>query len=177
MHRTASGCVVDEIGKYCSQTSRSVVALQERSVKDPAFAFSHNQDPEEKFIPLTWRLESGPTNRTKHSSEHALANAIDISGLSQLFADETSNEAQQLHRAIRLGHVVIAARRARLLLIALHRKRANRNDRYRPEIGMELNPPGGLVAVDHRHLDVHEDEVGPVGFGLRNSGLAISCLK
>jgi hypothetical protein len=24
-------------------------------------------DPERKFISLTWRLETGPTNRTKHS--------------------------------------------------------------------------------------------------------------
>jgi hypothetical protein len=32
-------------GKYFSQTLRSVVALQPRSVKDPASAFSHGQDP------------------------------------------------------------------------------------------------------------------------------------
>ena len=45
MRGAASGCVADEIGKICSKTSRSFVALQSRPVKDPATAFSHNQDP------------------------------------------------------------------------------------------------------------------------------------
>jgi hypothetical protein len=31
--------------KYCAQTPQSFVALQSRPVKDPAFAFSHDQDP------------------------------------------------------------------------------------------------------------------------------------
>src|SRR5215470_17006517 len=47
MRETASGCVKDEIGKICSQTSRIYAALQSRPVKDPAFAFPHNQDPEQ----------------------------------------------------------------------------------------------------------------------------------
>jgi hypothetical protein len=50
----ASACVADEIGKICSQTSPNVVALQPRSVKDPASAFSHNQDPKEKLTVFTW---------------------------------------------------------------------------------------------------------------------------
>src|SRR5262249_55613167 len=41
----ASICVADEIGKICSETSSSFVALRPRPVKDPAFAFSHDQDP------------------------------------------------------------------------------------------------------------------------------------
>src|SRR5262249_896628 len=93
--------------------------------------------------------------------------------LSELVAEETSNEPQELHRAVGLGHVVIAACRARLFLIALHRKRAHCNDRYRLESGIDLYLPGGLVAVDHRHLDIHKDEVGVVGFGLGDSDLAI----
>src|SRR5262245_66691267 len=47
---TASGCVKDEIGKICSQNSRSYAALQSRPVKDPASAFSHNQDPEQNRL-------------------------------------------------------------------------------------------------------------------------------
>src|SRR5215468_5667421 len=96
--------------------------------------------------------------------------------LSQFVAEETSNEAQDLHRAVGLGHVVIAACRARLFLITLHRKRAHCNDRYRLESGIELYSPGGLVAVDHWPLDIHQDEVGAIGFGLGDSGLAISSL-
>src|SRR5262249_50370353 len=54
MRETASGCVKDEIGKICSQTSRSAVALQPRPVKNPVSAFSHNQDPQRP-----WRV-AGP---------------------------------------------------------------------------------------------------------------------
>src|SRR5262249_46557293 len=36
----------------------------------PLASFSR-EDPEPKFISLTWRFESGPTNRTKHS--HSLS--------------------------------------------------------------------------------------------------------
>src|SRR5262245_3178805 len=96
--------------------------------------------------------------------------------LSQFVAEESSNEAQDLYRAIGLGHVVIAACRARLFLIALHRKRANRNDRYRLESGIEFYSPRGLIAVNHRHLNVHEDEVGALGFGFGDPGLSISRL-
>jgi DNA-binding transcriptional LysR family regulator len=96
--------------------------------------------------------------------------------LSQFVAEESSNEAQELHRAVGFGHVVIAACRARLFLITLHRKRAHCNDRYRLESGFDLYSPGGLVTVDYRHLDILEDEVGAIGFGLGDSGIAISGL-
>src|SRR5262249_53195654 len=43
----ASIFVADEIGKICSETSSSFVALRPRPVKDPAFAFSHDQDPQQ----------------------------------------------------------------------------------------------------------------------------------
>ena len=54
MCETASGCVKDEIGKICSQTSRSAVALQSRPVKEPVSAFSHNQDPKLKLRLVTF---------------------------------------------------------------------------------------------------------------------------
>jgi len=41
-----------------------------------------SHDPQEKFIFLTWVLESGPTIRTKRSS--------------QRLADKTTDDAQQL---------------------------------------------------------------------------------
>src|SRR5215475_15693208 len=86
--------------------------------------------------------------------------------LSRLIPEETSNKAQQLHRAVRLGHIVIAAGGARFLLVALHGKRAHSDDRYRLESGIDFYSPGGLVTIDDRHLDIHKDEVGAVGFGL-----------
>jgi hypothetical protein len=47
------------------------------------------------------------------------------------------------------------------------------DDRYRLKIRVAFNPPGGLITVDHRHLNVHQDEVGPVGFGLGDTGFPI----
>jgi hypothetical protein len=33
--------------------------------------------------------------------------------------------------------------------------------------------PGGLVAVENGKLDVHEDEIGPLGLGLRHASMAV----
>jgi hypothetical protein len=41
----ASGCAADEIGKILRASLESFDALQPRPVKDPASAFSHDQDP------------------------------------------------------------------------------------------------------------------------------------
>src|SRR5262245_44524812 len=111
-------------------------------------------------------INMAPLKRT-HKPDQALSRPI---------VEETSNETQQLHRTVGLGHVVIAACRSRFFLITLHRKRAYCNDRYRLESGIELYSPGGLVAVDYRHLDIHEDEVGAIGLGLGDPCLAISGL-
>ena len=66
---------------------------------------------------------------------------------------------------------MVAAGSPRLGLIALHRKRADRDDRRCLEIGIGLDAPRCLVAVDDRQLDVHEDEIGApglrIGHGLR----------
>lgn len=53
---------------------------------------------------------------------------------------------------------MIAAGGARLLLTALHRKRAHGDDRYRREIRIDFNSTGRLVPIDDWHLNVHEDE-------------------
>src|SRR5215471_10833106 len=97
--------------------------------------------------------------------------------LSQLFAEELSNEAQELRRAIGLGHVVIASDRARLLLITLYCKRAHRDNWYRFEKRICLYSPGGLITINHGHLNIHEDEVGVIGIGLGDAGLTISSLE
>ena len=69
--------------------------------------------------------------------------------------------------------MVVATSRARFLFVALHRKRANRYDGCRFECRIGLDQPRGLVAIDHRHLNVHEDKVGVVGLRLSDAGLAI----
>ena len=60
---TASGCVKDEIGKICSQTSRIYAALQSRSVKGPVSPFPHDQDPQ-------------PTSRSSKHCDAAIALAL-----------------------------------------------------------------------------------------------------
>src|SRR5262245_36377372 len=68
---------------------------------------------------------------------------------------------------------MVAAGGTRLLLVPLHRKRADGDDGRCREVGIGLDPPGCLIAVEHRHLDVHQDEVGPVGLGTCYPGLAV----
>jgi hypothetical protein len=41
------------------------------------------------------------------------------------------------------------------------------------QAGSDFIRPGSLIAVDRGHLDVHEDEVEAVGFGLGDTALAI----
>lgn len=55
--------------KDCSQISRSYAALQSRSVKDPAAAFSHNQDPEPTFWINTLRGAAIPRSSLVVASE------------------------------------------------------------------------------------------------------------
>src|SRR5262245_62758164 len=47
------------------------------------------------------------------------------------------------------------------------------NDWYWLESGIDFYSPGGFVAIDHRHLDIHEDEVGVLRPSLGDTGLAI----
>jgi 2-polyprenyl-6-methoxyphenol hydroxylase-like FAD-dependent oxidoreductase len=56
---------------------------------------------------------------------------------------------------------MVAARRTSLLLIPLHRVRADSDDRRCLEIGVSPDLPSGLIAIEDGKLDVHEDEVGP----------------
>src|SRR5215471_9184902 len=87
--------------------------------------------------------------------------------------DEPLDDLQELDGAVGLGDVVVAAGGACLLFITLHRERTDSNDRNFLEIGVGLDLPSGLVAVHHRELDVHEDEVGPLGLGLLDPVLTI----
>src|SRR5262245_47282742 len=42
------------------------------------------------------------------------------------------------------------------------------DDWYWLESGIGFYSPGGFVAIDHRHLDIHEDEVGLLRASTRN---------
>jgi hypothetical protein len=43
-----------------------------------------------------------------------------------------------------------------------------------PEFGLGLDPPRRFVAVEHGHLDVHENEIGATGLSKEDSLLAAS---
>src|SRR5580692_4527479 len=79
-------------------------------------------------------------------------------------AQEGVDLRQQLARTVGLGDVVIAAGGARLFLVAGQRVRRHHNDRDRLELGIGLDPPRRLVAVEHRHLDIHQNQIRPVRF-------------
>jgi len=68
---------------------------------------------------------------------------------------------------------MVAARRARFFLIALHGKRAHRDDRYPVDSRICPYSPRRLIAIDDRHLDVHEKEIGVLGFGDSHAGRPI----
>src|ERR1041385_1722253 len=77
-------------------------------------------------------------------------------GSLQIFADLGEEGA----RTVRLGDVRAAPRLDRLLLVAGQRVGRDRDDRDVGEGGIGADAPRGLVAVDARELDVHQDEVG-----------------
>src|SRR5688572_9462403 len=110
-----------------------------------------------------------------------MAGGLDVSSRTpkqtNLFSEGAPDHAQQLHRAVGLGHVMVAAGSPRLLLVALHGKRAHGNHWNPFQIRVGLDPPGRLIAVEHRHLDVHQDEIGPVGLGTCYPGLAVGGLQ
>src|SRR5262249_37026663 len=72
---------------------------------------------------------------------------------------------EQRARAVRLGDVSIAARPARLLLVAAQRIGGDHNNRDVHEIWISLEATGRLVAINQRQLDIHENEVWPLAGG------------
>jgi len=90
-----------------------------------------------------------------------------------LIAKVATDHAKQLHRAVRFRHVVVAAGGPCFLLIALHGERANSDDRDMCETRIGLDFSGGLIAVHNGHLDIHDDDIGAVGFGAGDASQAI----
>src|SRR6202035_5883859 len=63
-------------------------------------------------------------------------------------------------RTIRLCDIGVAAGGARFGLIAAQRVRSHDDDRNGFEIGVGLDAPRRLIAVEQRQLNVHENEIG-----------------
>src|SRR5262249_28413711 len=55
--------------------------------------------------------------------------------------------------------------------------RADGNDRDRLQSGIGLDAPGSLIAIEDGHLDVHQYEVGMLGFSAGDPGLAVGGLQ
>ena len=82
------------------------------------------------------------------------------------------NPGEQLARAEGLCDIVVRTRRPRLRIVAAQRIGGDDDDRDVPEFGARLDAACRLVAVQLRHLDVHEDEVGTVRTGQADPLLA-----
>lgn len=78
----------------------------------------------------------------------------------QLFAEKTSDDAEELHGTVGLGDIVVAAAGGRPLLVALHREGARRDHQCGLEDGIGANLPRRVVTVEDRHLEVHQDKIG-----------------
>src|SRR5215470_10625642 len=63
----------------------------------------------------------------------------------------------------RLGIELVAAGGERLFPGSAERVRRERDDRDVARLRVGLEPPRRLPSVDHRHLQIHEDDVGPLG--------------
>src|SRR4029077_3170074 len=67
---------------------------------------------------------------------------------------------QHLARAVGLGDVAVAARGARLRLVARQSVGGHGDNRNPIQRRISLDAARRLVTVHHRHLDIHQDEVG-----------------
>src|SRR5260370_17355168 len=70
---------------------------------------------------------------------------------------------KQLTGAIRLADIPIAARCSRLALVAAQRIGGDDDDRNSAQHRIGLEPTRDLIAIEHGNLNVHQDEVRPLG--------------
>jgi hypothetical protein len=71
-----------------------------------------------------------------------------------------TNFRQQLAGAERFRHIVIAARRPRLLFFAAEHIGGDRDDRDRSQRRVAFDPARSCITVHDRELDIHQDEIG-----------------
>ena len=79
-----------------------------------------------------------------------------------LFGQVLTDFRQEFTRAEGLRHIVITARRPRLLFLAAEGVRGDGDDRDRAQRGIGFNPACGGVTVHNRHLDIHQDKIRPL---------------
>src|SRR5271166_193159 len=79
-----------------------------------------------------------------------------------LFGQVLTDFRQEFTRAEGLRHIVITARRPRLLFLAAEGVRGDGDDRDRAQRRIGFNPACGGVTVHNRHLDIHQDKIRPL---------------
>ena len=110
--------------------------------------------------------------------EPSTASKADICGAAnrrQSLLQVSANFRQQLAWAERPWHVVIAARRSRLLFIA-ERIRGDGDDWNRSQRRIGFDPARSGVTIHDRHLNIHQDEIGPLLYNSRERPLAVFSL-
>src|SRR5215467_4563304 len=75
----------------------------------------------------------------------------------------------------RLGVELVASGRKRLLALAGERVRGERDDRDVARLWIILQSSRRLPAVDHRHFEIHQDDVGALAQRHRTALLAVRC--
>src|SRR6516225_4548487 len=84
-----------------------------------------------------------------------------------------ANSRQEFARAKRFRDVVITASRSRLLFFATERIGGDRDNRDRSQRRIGLDPARSGVTVHDRHLNIHQDEIGPLLCNSRERLLAV----
>ena len=84
---------------------------------------------------------------------------------------------EQLTGAVRLGDIVVAASRAGFVIVPAQRIGGHDDDRNRSQFGICLDASRRFMAVHNRQLDIHENQIRPVGLGGGDALLAILGLQ
>src|SRR5580704_6838676 len=94
-----------------------------------------------------------------------------------LLREEFAHFGEELARAEGFGDIAVATGFPGLGLVSGEGVGSDRDDRYPGQLRDRADLAGRLVAVDHRELDVHQDQVGPVGLRHRHSLGAVHRLE
>jgi hypothetical protein len=87
------------------------------------------------------------------------------------------NFRQQVARAERFRHAVIAARCPRLPFFAAERIGGNRDDWDRSQLRIGFNQARSCITVHDRELNIHQDEIGPLLCDCRQRQLTVFGLR
>src|ERR1700710_349251 len=109
-------------------------------------------------------------NTSKYSADRRASKSLTLAGTSSTtriradielsLPDKPSNGFDKLADRDRFGQIGFATTLANALLVALHRKRGNRNHRDSAQLRIVLDPARHFEAGHLGQLDIHEDEIG-----------------